>query len=137
MAEKKEEKAGQGRQTGGQRGNEAPAQLREALMQFQNMQQQLQSVFMQKESMRMRSSEIEKASEEIKKAGASAEVFKVAGNILIKSDPASVSKDLVAEKETINAHLATFEKQEKLLKERLTSLQAKIQADLKNAGIAE
>ncbi len=54
--------------------------------------------------------------------------------ILIKSEKNQVKNDLATQKETIEVRLKSFEKQESILKARLTEIQAKLMESFKSKG---
>ena len=73
---------------------EIPENIQEQLNQFQQLQQQAQAVTMQIQSVEVQIQETEKALEELNNNDENTEVFKQAGNLLIKVD----YKDALEEK---------------------------------------
>lgn len=117
----------------------APADIQNMIGQFQMMQQQLQAVFIQKEGAGIQITENEKALAELGKVKANGDVYKAVGNILIKSTPDALKKELSEEKETMETRIKAMEKQEKFLKERLVELEGKLRASMgkKEGGAVE
>ena len=65
---------------------EIPENIQHQLNQFQQLQQQAQAVTMQIQNVEVQIQESETALEELNKTDENAEVFKQAGNLLIKVD---------------------------------------------------
>jgi len=129
MADKSEKKESrpQAQASGGE-------SVQNLLAQFQQAQQQLQAVMMQKESARMQIAEHQRAEEELAKLKDDAEVFRATGTILIKSTVPALKASLKDEKTTLANITSALERQEKALKEKLTSLQTKVKAALSSQG---
>lgn len=89
---------------------------------------------LQRESTRLKTEEIAHAEEELAKVKEKGDVFKLTGNILIKSAAEEVKKDLRDERDTLEARNKALDRQEKLLRDRLTEAQTKIQGMLKAQG---
>lgn len=87
-------------------------------------QQQLQSIVTQKEAMSMQTTEIQKALTEL--STAKDDVYKVAGPLLIKSDPEAVKKELNDKLDFIILRIKTLEKSEKRLKEQFDEISQKL-----------
>ncbi len=113
----------------------AQTQKDDMAMQFQQLKQQLQMVMMQKEQYKLQVAEIEKAEDELKDA--KGDVFKAAGMILIKSEKDDIKKDLASQKETIEVRMKTFDKQETILKTRISEIQSKLMDSLKDNSAAK
>ena len=83
---------------------EIPQNIQHQLAQFQQMQQQAQAITMQKQSVDLQIRETEKALEELEKVEDDAEVYKTAGNLLIK-----MAKPELTEECLRNGHGMCFE----------------------------
>lgn len=105
---------------------ETEAQIRE----LQSLEQNLQGIIMQKQAMQLELSEIENAIGELSKA--KDEVYKVAGNIMIKSNKENVLKDLKEKKDIIALRMKTLDSQEKSLAEKSESLREKVLSQIKS-----
>lgn len=73
---------------------EIPQNIQHQLAQFQQMQQQAQAISMQKQNVDLQTRETEKALEELKKSEDEADVYKTAGNLLIKVEKVSLTEEL-------------------------------------------
>ena len=94
---------------------------KETARQIQDLQiieQNMQSLLMQKQAFLLESSETENALEQLKKA--EDEVYKIVGQIMIKSKKSDVEKELKQKKEILDLRIKSIEKQENLVKEQLT-----------------
>lgn len=92
-------------------------------MQAQN--QQLQSILIQKQSLTIQNMEIEKALEELEKSDDA--VYKSIGPILVKTDKATMKKELEEGKEEAALRIKSLENQEKMLKEKIKENQENLQ----------
>lgn len=99
---------------------ETEAQIKE----LQLLEQNLQSILMQKQAFQMELGEVENALEELEKAND--EVFKIVGNIMIRSSKDTLKKDLSQKKDLISLRLKSFSTQEKALEENSESLRKKV-----------
>ncbi|MBU4245783.1 MAG: prefoldin subunit beta [Nanoarchaeota archaeon] len=102
---------------------------------FQEFQQELQSIIYQKEAMRMHLQELEASLKEL--SAAKSDVYKAMGAILIKATPELLAKELNDERELIEVRTKSLEKQEKIVREKLTALQNQvIQSQAARSGAA-
>jgi len=104
-------------------------EIQQKLMEFQEAQQQARMVLTQKYQIELQLKETEAALDELEKAGKT-EVHKVIGQILIKSDKETVSKDLKEKADTLSVRLKSLDSQEKKLTDQLKSLQDRLQGVL-------
>ena len=88
-----------------------PESVQHQINQFQQLQQQAQAVTVQKQSVDIQLKETETALEELKKTAADAEVFKTAGNLLIKVDRDETLEDLEDKMETLKLRQQTMSRQ--------------------------
>ena len=105
---------------------ELPPLLREQLARYDQAQQNLQAVLAQKQQVELELSETDKALEELGKASASEDVYKFAGNLLVKVKKEDVVKELNEKKELANTRKMVLTKQESRFRESLKDLQTKI-----------
>ena len=110
---------------------ELPPIIREQLARFDQAQQNLQAVMAQKQQVEVELSETEKALEELQKAADSEEVYKFAGNLLVKVKREEVIKELIEKKELANTRKMVLAKQETRFKDSLRDLQTKIDEAVK------
>ena len=78
---------------------EIPPWLREQLARLEQLQQNLQAVQMQKQQVEAELSETDRALEELKNAKDDEQVYKYAGNLLIKVTKEAILKELQERKE--------------------------------------
>ena len=83
------------------------------IQEMQMLEQNLQNLFMQKQAFQMELSETDAALKEIEKAGD--EVFKVIGQLMIKTEKAKMNEELANKKKLLEVRMGAFEKQEKAL----------------------
>jgi prefoldin beta subunit len=110
---------------------EIPPWLREQLARLEQLQQNLQAVQMQKQQVEAELSETDRALEELKSAKDDEQIYKYAGNLLIKVTKEAITKDLQERKEISNTRTLVLGKQETRFKESLKDLQTKIDDMLK------
>ncbi|MBS3076185.1 prefoldin subunit [Candidatus Pacearchaeota archaeon] len=94
---------------------------------FQEMQmveQSLQNILYQKQAFQMELSETESALTEIEKSGD--EVFKIVGQLMIKSDKIKIKKELKDKQKIIQTRLNAMDSQEKTLTKELETLRNEI-----------
>ena len=84
------------------------------------MEQNLQNLLLQKQAFQMELSETKAARREIEKAGD--DVFKIIGQLMIKSDKSQVKDELSNKEKLLELRLKSIEKQEIGLIEKIDSL---------------
>ena len=87
------------------------------IQELQILEQSLQNILMQKQAFQMEVSETDSALKEIEKAGD--EVFKVIGQLMIKSDKKKMQDELAEKKKLLDMRVKTLEKQESALSGKL------------------
>ena len=110
---------------------EIPPWLREQLARLEQLQQNLQAVQMQKQQVEAELSETDRALEELKNTKEEEQIYKYAGNLLIKVTKEQITKELQEKKEISNTRTLVLGKQESRFKENLKELQTKIDDMLK------
>ena len=113
---------------------EIPENIQEQLNQFQQLQQQAQAVTMQIQTVEVQIQETEKALEELKKTDENTEVFKQAGNLLIKVEYAEALADTEDKLETLQLRKQTMSRQEERVMKKLEEMQATIQNAMQGMG---
>jgi prefoldin beta subunit len=96
-------------------------------LQAQSYQQQMQSVLMQKEALSLQMAEVRKALDELEKS-AEADVYKIAGTVIVKSPKAAVKKELAEKRDGMEAMAKTLEASEKKIKAKITELKGGFRA---------
>lgn len=100
------------------------------IQEMQILEQNLQNLFMQKQAFQMELSETEEALKEIEDAGD--EVFKVIGQLMIKTEKSKMSDELSSKKKLIEMRMNTFEKQEKAITEKIEDIRSEIMKSSEN-----
>lgn len=90
------------------------------IQEMQFLEQNLQNLLLQKQAFQMELAETNAALKEIKNAGD--EVFKIVGQLMIKSDKKETEKELEKKKELLDLRTKTIEKQETSLTEKVEKL---------------
>jgi prefoldin beta subunit len=96
----------------------------ENLQELQFLEQNINSILMQKRAIEMEVAELESSLEEVKKNNE--DIFKLIGNILIKTDKESVEKDLKEKIGHVKSRLKTYEAQEKNVAKRIAEIREEI-----------
>lgn len=99
------------------------------IQELQIFEQNLQNLLMQKQAFQFELSEIENAAEELAKA--SGEVYKITGQIMIKSKKEDLQKDLKEKQELISLRLKSIASQEKPLSKKAEDLRKEVLTKLK------
>ncbi len=86
------------------------------MQELQILEQNLQNTMMQKQAFQMELSETRSALSEIEKADD--DVFKIVGQMMIKSDKKKVLESLKNKEKMLNLRMNSLEKQEKTLSEK-------------------
>lgn len=107
---------------------EIPENIQEQLNQFQQLQQQAQAVSMQIQTVEVQIQETEKALEELNNCDENTEVFKQAGNLLIKVDYNDALAEAEDKLETLKLRKQTMARQEERVMKKLEELQTNIQS---------
>tara|TARA_Y100000310_G_scaffold332510_1_gene408234 strand:- start:3118 stop:3453 length:336 start_codon:yes stop_codon:yes gene_type:complete len=102
--------------------------MKEKITQLQLMEQRMQANLQQKQQLQARLVEIDSALTEIENKD---EAYKIIGNIMVKTDPKDLKKDLSEKKEVLTVRVGSIDKQEGKLKEQAESLQKEVQEAMK------
>ena len=94
------------------------------VQEMQLLEQGLQNVFLQKQSFQMELNEINSSLEELEKSGD--EVFKIVGQLMIKTDKEAMKKEMLDKKKLIELRVKSFEDQEETLSKKLESLRKEV-----------
>jgi prefoldin beta subunit len=87
------------------------------LQEIQFLEQNLRNLLLQKQSFEMELSEINSALKEIETS--EEDVFKLIGQLLIKTEKSKIKKELEDKSKMLELRIGSFEKQEKNLTEQL------------------
>ena len=113
---------------------EMPQNIQHQLAQFQQMQQQAQAITMQKQSVEMQIRETDKALEELKKVEEDSDVYKTAGNLLIKVKKDEMVTELEDKLETLKLREKTVGRQEERIMKKLQEMQTSLQEAMQGPG---
>lgn len=105
-----------------QKGNNKPEENK--IQELQLLEQSLQNTLMQKQAFQMELSETQAALGELKNSGD--EVFKIIGQLMIKSEKSKITDDLENKEKILNLRISTLEKQENSLTEKFEDLRKEI-----------
>jgi len=98
--------------------------LQEKIAKLQTMEQSVQQYVMQRQQFNAQLLEIDSALSEIE---SSQEMYKIIGNIMVKSSKATLKKELEHRKEMANLRIKTLEKQEGKIKDKGIVRQVKME----------
>ena len=90
------------------------------IQEIQMLEQNLQNLLFQKQAFQMELSETQAALKEIEKADD--EVFKIIGQLMIKTNKSEVKKDLLNKQKLLEMRMKTIEKQESALSKRIEEI---------------
>jgi prefoldin beta subunit len=99
------------------------------IQELQFLEQNLQNLLLQKQAFQMELSETQAASKEIEKAGD--EVFKIIGQLMIKTDKKDMKEELENKDKILSLRVSTIEKQETSLAEQLEKLRDEVMKGMK------
>jgi len=94
------------------------------IQEMQTLEQNLQNLFMQKQSFQIEFSETQSALKEIEASGD--EIFKMIGQLMIKSDKSKIKEELLNKEKFLDIRINSIEKQEGSLVEKLEKLREEI-----------
>jgi len=99
-------------------------QNQEKMQELQILEQNLQNLLLQKQAFHMELRETSSAIKELDKSGD--EVFKIIGQLMIKTEKKAMKEELENKEKMINLRIQSLEKQEKLFSEKLEKLQEEL-----------
>ena len=94
------------------------------MQEMQILEQNLQNLLLQKQAFQMELSETTAALSEIEKSGE--EVFKIIGQLMIKTDKAKIKEELSNKEKILNLRTKSIDNQEKSLTEQLEKLREEV-----------
>ncbi len=103
--------------------------MQQKIQEMQGKEQQLQRFSMQKQTFQAEAKEANSALEEVKDSEED-ELYKIAGQVMIKSKKEDLVKELEEKKKTMDLRVNSIEKQEKKIKESLDSLKGDVEKAL-------
>src|SRR3989344_8222181 len=96
----------------------------EKIEELQNLERNLHNIIAQKQTIQVDLNQAITAHEEVKNSDD--DLFKTVGDILIKTDKASLLKDLEEKKRVLDLRVKSVEKQEKSIESRVNELKEEI-----------
>ena len=94
------------------------------IQEMQILEQSLQNILLQKQAFQMELSETETALREIKDSND--EVYKIVGQLMIKTKKDSINSDLANKKKILDLRLKNLEKQEESLSNQITKIRDEV-----------
>ncbi len=91
------------------------------IQELQILEQNLQNTFLQKQAFQIEFRETQAALKELEKSGD--EVFKIIGQLLIKTNKKDVKEELMGKEKMMDLRIKSFERQEHTLSEKIEELQ--------------
>jgi len=101
----------------------------EKIQELQFLEQNLQNLLMQKQTFDMELAETKAALKEVE--GADDEVFRIIGQLMIKSDKKRIKEDLENKEKLLDLRVKAIEKQESPLTEKLDKLREEVMKSIK------
>ncbi len=105
------------------------ADQNQKIQEIQFLEQNLQNLLLQKQAFQMELSETQSALKEIESSGD--EVFKIIGQLMIKTDKSKMQEELSNKDKLLSLRIKTIEKQETSLAEQLEKLREEIMKAMK------
>jgi prefoldin beta subunit len=99
------------------------------IQELQTIEQNLNSLLMQKQTFQIELSETENALSEIAKSDD--DVYKLVGQIMVKSDKADIEKELKKKQELLTLRMSSIEKQEKTFAKQAEELRSEVMKEMK------
>ena len=103
-------------------------QTQQKIQELQGMEQNLHGLVMQKQAFQMELTETENALKEV--ASSKDDVFKLVGNIMIKTDKKATEDDLTKKKDLLALRLKSIESEEKDLTDKAEALKTDVMAKI-------
>lgn len=109
--------------------NKVNKDLANKIQELQIIEQSLQNILIQKQNLQFEQNEYSEALESLEEA--KGDVYKVVGQIMIKSKKEDLKKELEEKNEVADLKIKNFERQEKTVKDKLTKLRDEVMSELK------
>lgn len=101
----------------------------EKLQEMRILEQNLQNILLQKQTFQIELAETKAALQEMEKS--SDEVYKIVGQLMIKSEKEKIKKELQDKEKMLELRMGTFEKQEKSSIEKMEKLRDELMKEEK------
>jgi len=99
------------------------------IQEIQMLEQNIQNLFLQKQAFQMELSETQSSLKELQNSGD--EVFKIIGQLMIKTEKPKMKEDLLNKEKLLNVRMKTIEKQESSLTEQLGKIREEVMKSIK------
>lgn len=99
------------------------------IQEMQILEQRLQNSIMQKQAFQIELAETDSALKEIEKAGD--EVFKIIGQLMIKTEKSKIHEELINKQKILELKIRAFEKQESALSQQLDKIRDEVTKSMK------
>ena len=106
-------------------------EIQEKVQELQILEQNLQAMVMQKQAFQIELNETENALSEVGKVRD--EVYRIIGQIMLKSDKQEIEKELKEKKDILSLRLRSIERQENLFKDKLEKLKQEVTKQIKES----
>ena len=100
------------------------------IQEIQILEQKLQNLIFQKQAFQIELAETDSALKEIEKAGD--EIFKIIGQLMIKTEKSKIREELLDKKKILELRIKSFEKQENFLSEQSAKIRNEVTKSIKN-----
>ncbi len=104
-------------------------ETQDKIQELQVSEQTMQNILLQKQAFQIELNETSAALDELEKT--KDDVYKIAGQLMLKSNKEDMKKELFEKKKILDLRLKAIEKQETLLREKSDSLRQSIEESLK------
>jgi len=108
---------------------ELDKETQEKIQELQSYEQSLHAILMQRQAFQTELNETENALSEV--SDSKDDVFKLVGNIMIKTDKKKTEEELKKKKELLNLRLKSIEKQEESLEKQAEELKKEVMKKIK------
>jgi prefoldin beta subunit len=103
-----------------------PPELQQQVIKYQQLQAQLNQVLAEKGVIEQELREINRALDVLKNVADNVEMYKSAGHLLVRVSKSDAEKELNERKELLELRLKTLSRQEALIRQQLSEIQAKL-----------
>jgi prefoldin beta subunit len=117
--------------------NQLSPRLQQQIARYQSLKQQYQVVTQQRLGYESASKETDAAIKELEAAPEDVVAYKNIGGILIRSEKVKLISNLKEQKESADNNVVIYTKKEEQLKKVLDEMGAKLQEELKSAGLGQ
>ena len=101
----------------------------EKIQQLQMIEQSLSNLLIQRQQFQSQLIEVDSALKEVVSTGI---VYKIIGNIMVKTEKEKINSDLTSKKEIIELRIKNLEKQETQIKDKAKKIQSKVIEEMKD-----